>query len=379
MSDAAELAARALQHFNEGTTDRAPSQMRMPVSAYTDEAQFQAERQAVFFESPIAVALSLEIPNPGDFLTQTIMDKPLLLTRDKEGVLHCFINVCRHRGAKVCSAEKGRQSRFSCPYHAWTYSNKGELIGVYGEDSFGDVDRASMGLAELPCDERSGVIFACLTPGKPLDLDNWLGEFASKLADQNLEQWHLYTERFLSGAGWKATLDGYLEVYHHDSVHGKTVGPYTVGNLLVHDTWGTHQRMVIARKDITELNDTAPENWEAPESYIRVVHSVFPNLSISAILGGQCLIGFVYPGETSTTTVTRQLILSAEAPETDEQKATIESFSQMTLQAVRDEDYALVATIQGALHAGANDSFLIGRNEPAVQHYHRSIATICGN
>ena len=379
MSDATELAARALQHFNEGTTDRAPSQMRIPVSAYTDEAQFQAERQAVFFESPIAVALSLEIPDPGDFLTQTIMGKPLLFTRDKEGVLHCFINVCRHRGAKVCAAERGRQSRFSCPYHAWTYSNKGELIGVYGEDSFGDVDRASMGLAELPCDERSGVIFACLTPGKPLDLDNWLGEFASKLADQNLEQWHLYTERFLSGAGWKATLDGYLEVYHHDSVHGKTVGPYTVGNLLVHDTWGTHQRMVIARKDITELNDTAPENWEAPESYIRVVHSVFPNLSISAILGGQCLIGFVYPGETSTTTVTRQLILSAEAPETDEQKATIEDFSQMTLQAVRDEDYALVATIQGALHAGANDSFLIGRNEPAVQHYHRSIATICGN
>ena len=378
MSDALELASRALKHFNEGTTDRAPSQMRIPVSAYTDEAQFQAERQAVFFESPIAVALSLEIPKPGDFLTQTIMGKPLLFTRDKEGVLHCFINVCRHRGAKVCPAEKGHQSRFSCPYHAWTYSNKGELIGVYGEDSFGEVDRASMGLAELPCDERSGVIFACLTPGKPLDLDNWLGEFAEKLAHQKLEQWHLYTERFLSGAGWKATLDGYLEVYHHDSVHGKTVGPYTVGNLLVHDTWGAHQRMVIARKDITELNETAPEDWEAPESYIRVVHSVFPNLSISAILGGQCLIGFVYPGETSTTTVTRQLILSAEAPATDEEKATIESFSQMTLQAVRDEDYALVATVQGALHAGANESFLIGKNEPAVQHYHRTIATICG-
>ena len=378
MSDALELATRALKHFNEGTTDRAPSQMRIPVSAYTDEAQFQAERQAVFFESPIAVALSLEIPKPGDFLTQTIMGKPLLLTRDKEGVLHCFLNVCRHRGAKVCAAEKGHRSRFSCPYHAWTYSNKGELIGVYGEDSFGEVDRASMGLAQLPCDERSGVIFACLTPGKPLDLDSWLGEFAEKLADQNLEQWHLYTERFLSGAGWKATLDGYLEVYHHDSVHGKTVGPYTVGNLLVHDTWGAHQRMVIARKDITELNAIAPENWEAPESYIRVVHSVFPNLSISAILGGQCLIGFVYPGETSTTTITRQLILSAEAPATDEEAATIESFSQMTLQAVRDEDYALVATVQGAMHAGANDSFLIGRNEPAVQHYHRSIATICG-
>jgi hypothetical protein len=82
----------------------------------------------------------------------------------------------------------------------------------------------------------------------------------------------------------------------------KRWAPIRWGNLLVHDTWGAHQRMVIARKDITELNAIAPENWEAPESYIRVVHSVFPNLSISAILGGQCLIGFVYPGETSTTT-----------------------------------------------------------------------------
>ena len=48
MSDAQELAARALKHFNEGTTDQAPSQMQIPVTAYTDEAQFQAERQAVF-------------------------------------------------------------------------------------------------------------------------------------------------------------------------------------------------------------------------------------------------------------------------------------------------------------------------------------------
>ena len=378
MSDALELATRALKNFNEGTTDLAPSQMRIPLSAYTDEQQYRAERQAIFFESPIAVALSLEVPEPGDFQTQTVMDIPLLITRDKDGRVHCFINVCRHRGAKVCQAEKGHQSRFSCPYHAWTYNNRGELVGIYGEETFGDVDRASMGLTELACDESAGVIFVCLTPGMTFELSEWLGEFADKLADQALHDWHLYTERYLPGAGWKATLDGYLEIYHHDSVHGKTVGPHTVGNLLVHDTWGAHQRMAIARKNIGELNDSAPETWQTPEAYIRVVHSVFPNLSISAILGGQCLIGFIFPGETSTTTLTRQLILSAKAPATDQETEDVETFSQMTLQAVRDEDYALVATVQNALHSGANDSFLIGRNEPAVQHYHQSIAAIIG-
>jgi hypothetical protein len=148
---------------------------------------------------------------------------------------------------------------------------------------------------------------------------------------------------------------------------------------LVHDTWGAHQRMVFARKNIDALNDIPPERWEHPESFIRVVHSVFPNLSISAILGGQCLVGFIYPGESSTTTITRQLILSATVPESEEEVAAVETFSQMTLQAVRDEDYALVATVQGALHSGANESFLIGRNEPAVQHYHHMIAAVTGS
>ena len=376
MSDALELAKRALQHFNEGSTDRAPSQMRISLNAYTDEARFTEERHAVFFESPIAIALSLELPEAGDFQTQTVMGVPLLLTRDRDMKAHCFINVCRHRGAKVCLQDKGHQTRFSCPYHAWTYSNQGELIGIYGEDSFGEVDRATMGLTELTCEERAGVIFACLTPGRAFDIDDWLGEFAEKLADQKLADWHLYTERFLDGSGWKATMDGYLEVYHHDSVHGKTVGPHTVGNLLVHDTWGAHQRMAFARKNIQELNDRPPESRDNPESFIRVVHSVFPNLSISAILGGQCLVGFIYPGETSNTTITRQLVLSATVPESDTETAAVETFSQMTLQAVRDEDYALVATVQGALHSGANESFLIGRNEPAVQHYHVSIRNI---
>ena len=113
MSDARELAGRALTHFNNGTTDLAPEQRRIPIDAYTNEARFEAERQAVFFESPIAIALSLEIPEAGDFQTQTVMGVPLLLTRDRDMKAHCFINVCRHRGAKVCLQDNGHQTRFS--------------------------------------------------------------------------------------------------------------------------------------------------------------------------------------------------------------------------------------------------------------------------
>ena len=53
-----------------------------------------------------------------------------------------------------------------------------------------------------------------------------------------------------------------------------------------------------------------------------------------------------------------------------------ELFSELTLSAVRDEDYAIVQTIQNGLASKANEHFLFGRNEPALQHYHSYIDKI---
>ena len=168
LPDALELAKRALQHFNEGSTDRAPSQMRIPLSAYTDESRFQAERDAVF-HSPIAVALSLS--SRPDFQTQTIMGAARRLATGTNGTLFS-VNVCRHRGAKVCQQEKGHQARFSCPYHAWTYNNRGELVGVYGEESWRGGPRNN-GTDGACLRGASGGHFVCLT-WQSSDIDAWL-------------------------------------------------------------------------------------------------------------------------------------------------------------------------------------------------------------
>lgn len=371
--DATELARRALAHFRNRTTDRAPGQLQLAVEAYADPQRYGREVQRVFRELPIAVGLSLELPEPGTYKAQTLMQIPLLITRDKNGEVHAFLNVCRHRGAIVCPAGSGKRSRFSCPYHAWTYNNQGKLVGVYGARSFGDVDPDTRSLIELHCAERCGLIFACLTPGIGFDIDAWLGEFAPKLDALRLHDWVLYEQRELDGPGWKPTLDGYLEVYHHDSVHRSTVGQYTIGNLLVHDTYGPHQRLTFGRRNLPELESLPESDWQ-PDNYIRIIHSVFPNLSISGIVGDHCLVSQVFPGPTHETTTTRQTVLCSTGEQTAEWREQARTFSDMTLQAVRDEDYAVVATIQAALPAGANREFLIGRNEPGVQHYHRTVA-----
>ncbi|CAN0501253.1 unnamed protein product [Phaeothamnion confervicola] len=149
----------------------------------------------------------------------------------------------------------------------------------------------------------------------------------------------------------------------------------TIGNLLVLDTYGPHQRLTFGRKTLAELVDVPESAW-AVDKHIRLIHNCFPNLSVSGILGDHCLVSQIFPGPTPSSTVTRQTVLVAKPPVTEEQRAASELFSELVLQAVRDEDYAVGRTVQDGLKSGANHEFLFGRNEPAVQNYHNTIARL---
>lgn len=377
-NDATELAKRALVHFREGTTDQADATMPLPVDAYLDADRFAREFDAIFLRKPQALLLSIEIPEPGDYVARTIMEKPLLFVRGKDGVARVFLNVCRHRGAKLCADGKGRAPRFVCPYHAWSYDRQGKLVGMYGKDKFGDADTADLGLTELASAERAGVVWATLTPGEPFDIDEWLGDFAAELEKMELADWYLFDQRTLPGPGWKVTMDGYLEAYHHNNVHANTLSKHTIGNLLVHDVFGRHQLLTMARRNLPELDAMPEAEWDAG-SYIRQIHCTFPNFQLSGIRGGHCLVSQIFPGSTPTESVTIQTILSARKPETPEQQADSEAFSAMALEAVGSEDYPIGFGIQAGLSSGANRAFLIGRNEPGLQHYHRMVAREAGD
>lgn len=377
-TESMSLARRALTHLQNKTTDQAPSTMEQPVEAYIDPQRYQREVKHIFKQLPIALALSVELPTAKSYRALTVMDVPVILVRGDDGVVRAFVNVCRHRGAQVCKNGTGTVQRFVCPYHAWQYDLQGKLTGLYGASTFGDVDAATHSLTELGCAERAGLVWVVLTPGIAFDIHAWLGDFAAQLDTLDLDQWHLHEQRDLVGPGWKVAWDGYLEAYHHNTVHTSTVGQYTVGNLLLHNTYGPHQRIVFGRRTLSELETTPQDQWE-PEKHIRRIYSGFPNLSISGVLGDHCMVSQLFPGPTPDTTLTRQSILAAHKPVTPEQKEATERFSQMVLQAVRDEDYAIGAFVQSGLKSGGNKCFIYGRNEPAVQHYHRAVASFMEN
>lgn len=367
------LARRALAHLLAKTTDQAPAPMPMPIAAYLDPERYQHEIERVFRRNPLALALSIELPQPKTWRAMNILGVPVLIARGDDGVARAFINACRHRGAPVCENGHGKADRFDCPYHAWSYDSQGRLIGMYGETTFGAIDRSTHGLTALHCVERAGLIWVALKPDVKFDIDEWLGGFASEIETLQLDKWHVYEQRDIEGPGWKVTWDGYLEAYHHNTLHVNTVGRFTVGNLLLHDTWGPHQRIVFARRTIRELAGVPEDKWE-PEKHVRQIHSVFPNLSISGVVGDHAIFSQVFPGPTPDKTITRQTILAARVPETPEQKEATANFSLMALQAVKEEDYPMGFKIQAGLAAGGNKEFLFGRNEPALQHYHNWVA-----
>ena len=368
------LVRRALKHLDNKGTDQAAGTWTQPIESYIDPDQYNREVDRLFKHSPLALALSLELPAPKSYKAMTVMQTPLILVRGADGVARAFLNACRHRGAQLCKHGVGTAERFVCPYHAWQYDIQGKLTGLYGASTFGEVSAETHSLTELACAERAGLIWVMLTPGESFKVDDWLGDFSTQLDTLNLDGWYLYDQRDIPGPGWKVAWEGYLESYHHNTVHVNTVGKFTIGNLTLHDTYGPHQRIVFGRRSLSELPNQPEAQWE-PEQHIRRIHLGFPNLAISGVLGDHCLVSQVFPGPTPETTVTRQSVLAAKRPVTEAEKQATEAFSQIVLQAVRDEDYAIGAGVQAGLKSGANQAFTIGRNEPAVQHFHKTVAS----
>jgi len=370
------LAKRLLVHNINGTTDQADEIMVKPVADYIDNEIISSEVNKIFYDHPVPIALSAELKENNSYKATKVIDTPLLITRGEDGVVRTFINICKHRGAPVCPEGSGKKSKFNCTYHGWMYNNTGNLVNIFKSNTFGDIDKSKIKLTELFCEEKSGFIWACLNPDIKYDLNKWMNGFDAELDDIDLKNWHLFKSIKINGPMWKICWDGYTDGYHHHMVHPETVGKNTIVNLIAHDTYGPHQRFAFGLKNINELSDIEEKDWD-PENHLRLIHSVFPNSSISAIQNEHCLVSIIFPSLDLQETITTQYILCLKEPKTKEEIKKAEDFAELSRAAIIDEDYPINFKIQESIHSKANTEFLFGKNEPIQQHYHNWIDKLC--
>jgi phenylpropionate dioxygenase-like ring-hydroxylating dioxygenase large terminal subunit len=373
-----------VDHGAAGTIEQAGEVLRVPVAAYTDAARFALERQRIFRRLPLMLAPSCELPEPGCYKAMDVVGVPVLLTRQKDGSVLAFLNMCSHRGNPIV-AGRGKAGRFTCGYHGWTFGADGALLAVAAPQDFGVVDKAALCLKRFPVAERAGLIFAILDVNATLSIDDALCGYDRLLDAFGFKDWVLFDERQLPGPNWKTAYDGYLDFYHLPVLHAATFGR-DFFNRANYFAWGPHQRLAnpsvfsqkIGSTETLNLAEMSEADWPV-DALLQGVWTIFPHISIASFYGGGArgaMISQLFPGASVGESVTTQFYVMERMPETEEALQGARDQFAFLKTVVADEDYATGRRQHAALMSGQMSHVLFGRNEGGGQVFHQWVDRI---
>ncbi|MFT4959286.1 MAG: phenylpropionate dioxygenase-like ring-hydroxylating dioxygenase large terminal subunit [Paracoccaceae bacterium] len=184
----------------------------LPRHFYTSQAVYENDISAYWNHSWIWVGHVSQIKEPGDFFLFDYGPESIIIVRDRSGQVRAHLNVCRHRGSRVCLEKQGTARVFSCPYHAWTFDLSGKLRGRRAMGP--DFDPADYSLFAAQVQIFQGLIFVCAAQDAP-QIEAGLKQMEPLVAPFELPNMKVAHEAtYLVAANWKLALENYLECYH---------------------------------------------------------------------------------------------------------------------------------------------------------------------
>jgi glycine betaine catabolism A len=220
---------KALPRFRKTAETFMAAAKTLPRRYFISQEIFAEEQEKIFSRQWMLVGHQSQIANAGDYFVAEIAGESLIIIRDKRGDVGGFYNVCRHRGTRLLEETNGQLSAaIQCPYHAWTYTLDGRLIGAPHMDDVPGFDKADYSLHPVSLALWEGFIFVNLAGtrnastqrGGHSSLDEWFAPLAGKFSQWNLPtlrsaKWIEYDVR----ANWKLIFENYSECYHCPGVH----------------------------------------------------------------------------------------------------------------------------------------------------------------
>lgn len=183
------------------------------------------EREQIFDRCWLYVGHESEVPHPGDYRRRSVGGRPIFFVRGGDGHVRVFLNTCLHRGAMVCRRDEGNAEIFQCFYHAWTYNNRGDLIGIPDEDGYSRFFEKAERALRVPARVESyrGFIFLSFNPAVT-PLDSYLGDaglFLDLLAEHKGGRTVVLpgTLKYSIRTNWKLLIENSIDGYHFPATH----------------------------------------------------------------------------------------------------------------------------------------------------------------
>ena len=202
-----------------------------PEASYTLSSEFylspdlyELEKKQIFYKNWQYVAHESMLADPGDYITLSICDENIFVIRSSDNQLRAFYNVCRHRAHELLQGNGNVRKLIVCPYHAWSYSNSGDLLRAPLSEHRSEFDKAAFCLREIRLESFCGFVFVNLDDKCESlqtiagDLEQDIRSRVPYIDDLQFVGADMLGETRIQ-AGWKVVVDNYVECYHCRPAH----------------------------------------------------------------------------------------------------------------------------------------------------------------
>jgi phenylpropionate dioxygenase-like ring-hydroxylating dioxygenase large terminal subunit len=352
-----------------------PALPEVPAGRYFEPVFYKLEMDYVFGKSWLSVAHISEIPELGSYKLFERLGLSIIISRGTDDVIRAFRNSCRHRGAALFSEPTGNAKRFVCPYHSWNYATDGTLTSVPESQNFACLDKSARSLLQVRCETWRGFVF--------INLDDQAGQLAEYMAPLTRQVADFPIDEMIVkdvitvelDCNWKAAYDNFLEIYHVNTVHSKSLAPYLDSkSFTVQPLKHGHARLATrTRGGQSFFSDGAQEQSRTDFTTRFKEHTIglpfFPN-------GFTALdpVGFSY--QTFWPVGPSKCVMVATLmgwKKDDEEDRAFWKQMRVNQLNVLGEDVFLFASVQRSMQTGELKGLLLGYQEKQIYWYHEEL------
>ncbi len=342
----------------------------LPGDIYYSQEIYQKELEVYFLHDWLFVGREDQYPNPGDYEARRIIGRPILITRNSEGELGAYYNMCQHRGVEIAEG-RGNAKYLSCPYHGWTYDMDGRLKGAAFMRETEGFAPANCRLPQIHLKVWRGNIFISFAETPP--------DFQAQMADFEREFAPLHTERcrvadvssFTLQCNWKFLHENLMDFYHVGVLHANSFGKrftWTPENVLLNDDGGIMIRYDAAPStpEGAALFGKSPWLEQEPNSFARTGF-LPPNLTLFARVDMVKLME-AWPIGPDACEVMIYMLFPEEFFADPEFEAKVKVYKDFQ-HIIYEEDRSMIESMQRAMHLPVYQPGRMSVMEKPIHHF----------